>query len=245
MDTIEAVISRVKKLLDRAAGSDNEHEASQAAVRARDLMAAYHLEQAEVEAFGGQVEADPIVQEIGADVGARRVPWKTGLANSVAKLNGCYVWVLLGRRASLRYLGRRGDVQAARYTTEYLWAEVDRLTSEAASREKYADRRWRNSFRLGVVNRLHERVDAIVGDRAQALKQGVDSGSKALVVLARHKQEVDDAYQGLRKSRKFRSMGSSTRRHADAYDSGRAAGDSVHLGAARGALPAIQRRIGP
>jgi hypothetical protein len=250
MDTIEAVISRVKKLLDRAANTDSEHEAAQAAVRARDLMAAYHLEQAEVEAFGGQVEPDPIVEEIGADIGVRRVPWKHSLATVVARLNGCHVWSHISfeggkRRAGLRFYGRLGDVQAANYTVGYLWSEVERLTQEAArAAVTRGDRRWRNSFCMGVVARLSERVDAIVGDREQAVKQGVDSGSKALVVLARHQQEVEEGYQAVRKSKKMRTMGSGTRLVRDGYDSGRAAGDSVHLGQARGALPAIQRKLG-
>lgn len=251
MDTIEAVISRVKKLLDKAEGTDNEHEAAQAAVRARDLMAAYHLEQAEVEAFGGQVEPDPIVEEIGADIGVRRIPWKHSIASAVARLNGCHVWSHSSfdpagkRRTGLRFYGRRGDVQAAHYTVGYLWSEVERITKEAARAARTrGDRRWCNSFRMGVVARLSERVNAIVGDREQALKQGVGSGSKALVVLARHQQEVEEGYQAVRKAKKMRLMGSSTRLVRDGYDSGRAAGDSVHLGQARGALPAIQRKLG-
>lgn len=252
MDNLAAIIARIQRMLALAKSSPSEAEASNAASQAAELMTRYRIEQAEIEGAGGDAEVDPIVEEVAEQLGlsGRRVRWKHHLADSIAKLNGCQLWmyrerdVLDGKlKCRFKIFGRRGDVQATTYTVRYLWSEVEHLAEQAAKAagKGTSERRWRNSFKMGVCERLWQRVQAEISTKRAAVKAGAEAGTTALVIVAKHQQEVDEAYEAVRKERKIRSANTGrARMNHNAYYQGTRA----ITGGAKGALGPMQGRLG-
>ncbi len=244
MKSIDEVISKIQKLLALSKGTHSEAEAANAAARAAALMDAYKLEAATIEAAGGEVEVDPILTEvIHQHSGQNRVNWKNSIAYSVAKLNGCHMW---SSGNSIKAYGRSGDLQTLRYSTQYLWNEIEELTDKEWRKESLrpeSTRTWKNSFRLGCSATIYKRVNEIVAAKEAALRHAQDVGDKALMVVAKNALEVYTGYKKLAKDLGLKTYSSSSRIAASAYRSGVAAGAGISLGGSRPQLGAAPGQL--
>lgn len=157
------VIDRLKALLALAEGKGaTEAEAQLAMEHAQALMLKHSLTVATVEASGGTKEAR-LKDQTSKNL---MFKWQRQLFEVVAKVNFCHFSLVYKRTASgeeiaggYEIIGRQSNVIAARNMYEYLAQTIARLvkqecgTSSSAQFTKYA-----NSFRLGCVDRLSDRL---------------------------------------------------------------------------------------
>jgi hypothetical protein len=244
---LSPVIERVQKLLSLAKSANNEHEAASAAQRAADLMAKHELSEAELQLSTGQARAVEGMHEALIDKAKeRRVAWKSTIASGVANAYGCHMF---WRAASICVFGRLSATQAVSYTCLYLWAEVERLTDEAWAKtgivpSKRTTKAWKNAFRVGAANAIAGRLWHETRVRKAAVKTALNmeatlgqlsNTSQALMVVDQKQEEVDTAYERMIKGfRKGTAIGRTSRR--DAYERGRAAGETVAIGVQRAGL---------
>lgn len=157
------VLRRLKALLNLANdGRGNEAEAQLAMERAQELMLQHNLTTATLEAAGQQGEGrlkDRTTKNL-------MFKWQRELFTTIAEVNFCYFSLVYKRTAAgeqiaggYEIIGRQSNVVGARNMYEYLSETIARLvklecgTSAPAQFTKYA-----NSFRLGCVHRLAERL---------------------------------------------------------------------------------------
>lgn len=233
------VIERIKKLL-KLSTSSNEHEAALAAERAADLMRQHNIAEAQLRiAADKPAEAEPIIERRSRWTKSEQ-RWRIHLAQAAAAAYDCFVFSdTVNSGGLLTFYGRESATQAAVYTTEYLIAEVDRITKAAwaKSSEKALGlpaRGWMSSFRLGACVTIHERCRDERARRIADLKRTANSTENtALVVVAKDAVEVIDAWE-----ERSRGMGSTRDRarasRPGAFEQGRAAGHNVRINGGTG-----------
>jgi hypothetical protein len=218
---MSAIEERIRKLL-ALADSPNENEAAAAAEKAQALMLRYGIELATVAASSGDRLA------VDEHVLAGKVdPWRRILAAAVARsAGGEIVWAPgdYGRsQGKLFFYGPAGAVGAIVELYRYLEAQLVVISASATAtrRERRVHgRTWRNSFLLGAVGRLAQRLDA---RRAQTAETA--DNSRALVLV---KSAVDHEIE-----RRHPDLESSSYRPSvarSAYDAGSRAATHVDLG---------------
>jgi predicted RNA-binding Zn-ribbon protein involved in translation (DUF1610 family) len=222
--TMSAIEERIRKLL-ALADSPNENEAAAAAEKAQALMLRYGNEMAAVAAAGGErLAVDEHV------VGGKVDPWRRMLAAAVARsAAGEIVWAPEGdgrAHGKIFFYGPSGTVGGIVELYRYLEAQlvVISATATAARRERRVHgRRWRNSFLLGAVGRIAQRLQA---RRAETAEAGENGGALVLVKTAVDR-EIERRHPELESS----SYRASVARGA--YEAGAHAGKHVDLGERR------------
>ena len=218
---MSAIEERIRKLL-ALADSPNENEAAAAAEKAQALMLRYGIEMAAVAASGGErLAVDEHVVDGKVD------PWRRMLAAAVARCaGGQIVWAPDGYGRSqgrIFFYGPSGTVGGIVELYGYLEAQlvVISATATVARRERRVHgRTWRNSFLLGAVGRLGQRLDA---RRVETSETGDDS--RALVLV---KTAVDREIE--RRHPELQSSGYRASVARSAYEAGSHAAAHVDLG---------------
>jgi hypothetical protein len=221
---MSAIEERIRKLL-ALADSPNENEAAAAAEKAQALMLRYGIEMATIAASGGErLAVDEHVVEGKVD------PWRRMLAAAVARsAGGRVVWAPDGYARSqgkIFFYGPAGAVGGMVELYRYLEAQliVISAAATAARRERRVHgRTWRNSFLLGGVGRVGQRLDARRAETAQAGENG-----RALVLV---KTAVDREVE--RRWPELESSGYRPSVARSAYEAGSHAGKHVDLGDGR------------
>lgn len=252
------IIERIQKLLKLAAHAGSEAEAALAAERAAQMMAEHEIHEAEVALHTpGETRApEPIEKCFEVTKTAKKVAWHMRVAYGVAKSYGAAAYWHGGR---VVLFGRLSAVQAANYTTQYLMAEVERITDREAPTSQYS-RAYRNAFRLGCANRIEVRLNALTAAKLAnptGFKYDNEPGTvtnipsedaaeiqthaavtQALAIVEKDRKEVEDAYTSFsaKWSKRRANVGKVT--SGSGYKAGREAGDRVNLGGnAKGGLP--------
>jgi len=221
---VSDVLDRVAKLLELADRAGTEHEAANAAARAAELMAKHQITILDVQSRG--VESEPGVEEGRLDsddesAGPSRVEnWHRRLLSAVCAAFGGRPWMCgRSRMQEMRMVGPPGSVATARYM--YLWLErqIRHMAREAARRHGETNA-WRRSYALGVVTRVHVRLQE--GRRAGQ----VGAWSQAMFLVDRQQAAIHDrmSTMGLRQAR------AGVRRRPDATSWGFHDGADVELG---------------
>jgi Protein of unknown function (DUF2786) len=212
---------RIRKLL-ALADSPNENEAAAAAEKALALMLRYGIELATVAASTGERLA---VDEHVLD--GRVDPWRRMLADAVARsAGGQIVWAPDGYSRSqgkIFFYGPSGTVGGIIELYRYLEAQlvVISATAAAARRERRVHgRTWRNSFLLGAVGRLAQRLDA----RRAETTETAENGRALVLVKTAVERKIERRWPELESSRYRASVARS------AYEAGSHAGKHVDLG---------------
>jgi Protein of unknown function (DUF2786) len=218
MSTIE---DRIRKLL-ALADSPNENEAAAAAEKAQALMLRYGIELATVAASTGERLA---VDEHVVD--GRIDPWRRMLADAVAgSAGGQIVWDPDGYSRSqgkIFFYGPSGTVGGMIELYRYLEAQLVVISAAAAAtrRERRVHgRTWRNSFLLGAVGRLGQRLDA----RRAETTRTEENGRALVVVTTAVDRTIERRWPELERSRYRASIARS------AYEAGSHAATHVDLG---------------
>ncbi|MBK8261535.1 MAG: DUF2786 domain-containing protein [Nannocystis sp.] len=187
----DKILDRIKKLLRVARGRANEHESAAAAAAAERLIREYQVAHSEV-ILDELARGDRITTD---DIGAWRCcpRWQGLLAVATAQLFDCEVERCdhpeLGGHETLRLYGYVADVQVARWTFEYLVAEVERLVERAwPAAAAPASTLWqsRSDYRLGALHSLVERLEAAAAEKRAAEAAATPAGeSQALIARAK------------------------------------------------------------
>lgn len=224
MEISENILRRIKKLL-LLASSSNENEAAAAAAKAQDLMFQHELDMSVVEGYN--IDKDNQIEESAiATFGGRAQNWKVWLFTAVARTSLCEPYITGGRTGQRgMIIGRKSDVELARYTFDYLIKEVERLSVAFMADQIYYDgahartlrRSWLEGAVMMVTGNLHSEF--------RARKQQSEA-STALVVS--REGEIKDYMKkvGLELSNR-----SSSRSSVDsyAYRQGKTAGASISI----------------
>jgi hypothetical protein len=233
------ILDRLRKL-QALSKSDNPHEAALAASLVQKLMMEHHLQ--EFDLSQDENRPEETIEDHGAidpsRTGRRRLPtWQVNLADAVARSVDCRIYIKPGE--SIPIVGRRTDVEAARYTFLALARVIDRLADEAWTVERVRGGdagRWKRAFRIGAV--------LTISDRLKSSRREVEATipkDKAMVLVKRG-DAVDtwiDHKLDLRASRS-----TTTYVHPSGFAQGKAAGHGVSLpGRAGPGLPAPAKRI--
>ncbi len=251
MNTLEKAIDRVRKLL-ALSKSDNPNEAAQASARAQEILDRYELDAAmiESEVESGDAELEDVEDFCKKDAPlkmAGKLPvWQSRLADSIARANGCRVYLQTIRmKRTIQIVGRASDVSKVRYLFAYLVREIDRLVSHAG---RGCGRTWCNNYRLGAVDTIgeslravHARVRDDVRSRAGNNPQALMVANTAIAKIAKRQTDTD-AYVETHLNLTSGST-SYSRREDSAYAKGQTAGRSISIGAVRGALGAGRRAL--
>ncbi len=203
MSAPSAILDKIARLLRLAENAGaTVHEAARAAEFAAKLMAEHRLEKSDFEGADGDDSISD--DDIPLFVMGRRVRWICGLAAGIARTQGCRSYVSVstsrdtkgrevGRRSELKLVGRKSDIQSARYLFAYLHREIERLYELA--REKREIGRGRvaaDSFRVGATYEVLQRLRAAraEAERGYASDYGHEAASRAIVRVDERDAEV-------------------------------------------------------
>ena len=221
---MSAIEERIRKLL-ALADSPNENEAAAAAEKAQALMLRYGIEMATIAASGGErLAVDEHVLDGKVD------PWRRMLAAAVARsAGGQVVWAPDGYgrgQGKIFFYGPAGAVGGIVELYRYLEAQLVVISAAATAgrRERRVHgRTWRNSFLLGAVGRVGQRLDA---RRAETAATG-ENGRALVLVKTAVDREIERRHPELESSGYRPSVARS------AYEAGSHAGKHVDLGERR------------
>jgi len=216
---MSAIEERIRKLL-ALADSPNENEAAAAAEKAQALMLRYGIEMAAVAVSGGErLAVDEHVVDGKVD------PWRRMLAAAVARsAGGEIVWAPDGRgQGKIFFYGPSGTVGGIVELFRYLEAQLVVISAAATAarrQRRVHGRTWRNSFLLGAVGRIGQRLDA---RRAQTAEAG-ENGRALVLVKTAVDREIERRHPELESSSYRPSVARS------AYEAGSHAAKQVDLG---------------
>lgn len=217
-------LDRLVKLLEMSKRG-TEHEAEIAAQRAAELMAKHQIDAATVEAqVAGKSKPDLERGRVDADIGAapsRVERWHSVLLASVAEAAGGRAWLHgNGRYQQFFMIGPKGAVASAKYLYAMLEKDVNRLSREAGRRHNEPSNAWRRTYAIGMVTRIHERLQA--GRKAAMY----GASSTALVMVDATKKAVEGELEAM----SLRKIKRGSQKRPDAMAWGYLDGDKVDLG---------------
>lgn len=146
-----ATMDRIAKLMAKAKGTDNEHEAALFAAKAAEMLAEHNLTEEMLRSRDSDREQGPI----GGYDFTTRCPdrWRELILQGCAKLYYCELIKMNIAGAKYRLYGREHNYIVAKLMAEYLFATVKRM-----AREYSPGKVEQSDFRRGAGLRLYERL---------------------------------------------------------------------------------------
>ena len=245
-DTQEKALRKARALL-RLATSSNPEEAAAAAAKAAEIIDRYRLNIAAMQDEGTAAPSEEPIDDFSRDPlnakDAKLDRWKLHLAQCLAELNQCFLYVTAGKIA---LVGTASDVATVRFFYGHLETELERL---AARHCRGCGRIYWNNFRLGaaetVISRLKQQRAATV---QQVRTEAAGTGRENALALVNQSLAIMEQRTALAKSWAYarhnfrsRSMGAGGRFDSGARAAGRAAGHSVNLNSASRSLSSGSR----
>ena len=236
--TTEHIISKVQKLLRLAGANNSPEEAAAAASKAQDLIDQHNLTEALLAFDTAQPVDEEVVnfQTAGAPLDSQKTQqtWRVRLASTLAKINGCRIYL---SGADIALVGRPSDAETVRYLYAYLTRETEQLADRHG---KGMGRTWRNNFRLGVVDtithKLHEQHRAFETIARASAGTALMRVNQALAVIEKRGSTVELFMRATLKLRSGGAISSHAQGHNQARARGREAGQSIRVGGARAGL---------
>tara|TARA_B100000678_G_scaffold287994_2_gene295587 strand:+ start:2227 stop:2931 length:705 start_codon:yes stop_codon:yes gene_type:complete len=183
----ESILERVRKLMAKAKGTTNEHEATIFAAKAAELLAKHNLDEAMVREHEAKGEQGPI----GSHDYNGRIPdrWRELIAMGCAKLYFSKLTVnTAGGKRVYTFHGREHNAKVAMLMMEYLIATVKRM-----AREYSPTKREQGDFRRGAGQRLYERLVELY-DQQNAPPPASDRNPMNLPALYAGEQKAIDEH---------------------------------------------------
>lgn len=264
----EKMLRRIRKVLELSKNNPNVEEASHAAALATQLMLKYQIREDELIVEDEKPEA-VVDQDVYTYETSKLPTWKVLLIHHVSVALGGRSYRFHARDAAGRYIlrpdgsyqiqhrvvGTESTVQTVTYLARYLMNEIEQLGDRAWEAEKRSTRvngkTWKNSFRMGALNVVTQRLDAERAAQRQKVQtmetQARETGAACMaLVLYQTDQERVEAFYA--ETSKRLNLGHSSMRtvsrSANAYEQGRAAGRGISLGGGK-QLQAAAKQIRP
>lgn len=174
-----ALLSKVRKLLAMAEGTDNSDEADAFSRKAAELIAAHRLDTARLDEPD---ERELAIREYPMGRGAY-VRARIALLQAVADAHGCQVVFGSRPEGTVAYVaGFRDDLE----TTDVLYASLHTQAAGRMTRERRrtgaATQQWRRSFLFGFAHEVHAMLER---SRSSAERDVADSADRLPVLRAR------------------------------------------------------------
>jgi hypothetical protein len=208
----ESILSKVRKMLDLAEGSDKQGEIDAALAQAQKLMTLHAIEQAELDKLKGNVREQIIKRKV--SVGPSGSPISSAKGNlsvAVAELNRCRVYRSDSRNPesgvfeyTLVFVGYESDVDFV----EMLWTSLSLQMDQGHDKAKRDKREWvngrtfRKNFNDGFVGEAWRRLREIKRTNEESIEQtaieaAVESGTErasggTALVLRNREREVEE-----------------------------------------------------
>lgn len=233
-DDRKELADKVQKLLAKAESTDHDPEAEAFREKAEELMEKCSLTRAEL-------ESSEFVA-LGWEPGYSQAPgWYKGLVANLGFFLGVFTGYdskETGESCVFILGGLEEDIEMLKYMTEAIKAQVQDLTEDFRKRSG-ASRADTNAYRLGVVER--------VGERLQSMVENVSDGQseKALVLAKENKEKQRKGRRAAEKAQEGRFVKGSgaSYQSEQARREGKKDGDKVNVN--KGApSPDTNRRIG-
>ncbi len=239
MSPQDKVVDLIAKLLRKAHGTDNQHEAHAFATKAQEVALRHKLELSEIE---WDEEAEDVqtvgssywyAHEHGMKHRRKRSRWRESLANLVAKHTQCAILIIRGSN-TLKVVGAAQDRQVFGYLYGYLLREAEEMSAREANTFWHKCNRegdtspakgYRASWLQGFLFQL--------GERFAEMRDSIDNeyeDSKALVRLKDQLAKAEDMADELASGTAPGLKGRSGRNMKGQMD-GRAAANRVNLNA--------------
>jgi hypothetical protein len=216
----EAIMDRIAKLLAKAKGTNNEHEAAVFAAKAAEMLAEHNLTEAQIAARDAE-DLGPV----GEHKYEGRVPdeWRRQILNATAHLYFCkLLWNRGAAKAAytFRFVGKEHNAKVAAAMGEYFIATVKRM-----AREYSGARSDQNDFRKGCAARLTERIWALYEEKKGARQSNVANSGNLPALYDSEALAIKQFLEGMR----VRSRTSKELRYGAHGWAGREAGDRISL----------------
>ena len=244
---MNSITDKIKKLL-ALSKSANEHEAASAAAMAAALMVEHHISEVTFDDVSTNDDLGSFCIDRG---GHRKVTWKGDLLGGAASAFGCN-WYWHG--SNLHIVGHSSDVDAIKYTYQYLVREVNRLAEKSWKafylQEFETARGYKTSFRRGASMTIRKRLMESRRETLNKEKKDADAArASAIVRVENRDQEVKDFFRDMSKGFK-KLKTTNTVKSIYGLKAGEQAGKDISLGGGKGLgggsakLAAPQRRLG-
>lgn len=148
----EAIMDRIAKLMAKAKGTSNEHEAAIFAEKAAELLAEHNL----TEEMLAQRDVDREQGPVGTHKYNGRAPdqWRVWILQGTARLYFCHLIATKTYNGKVyEFIGREHNAKVAQLMSDYLIATVKRM-----AREYSPHKPDQGDFRKGAGLRLHRRL---------------------------------------------------------------------------------------
>lgn len=210
---ITPILSKIKKLLALSTSS-NPNEAALAAAKAQELLMQHNLTMSQVQT------QEPSSYERSTVQTGKRV-WRRLLLTTIAQNNFCESIYNVTQHISV-LIGETHNIEVVTYLYQYLIGQLEPMAVAAHQRSiaPVHGKTWFDSFYMGAVNSIHERLEA-----QKREMEAASNDCRALVVSkdAELKTAVMKFFPNVRNG------GTKRVRSADGYFEGVEAGNRVAL----------------
>jgi len=222
----DGIAKKIRALLAKARGTENEHEATMFAAKAAELLQTHNLAEADL---GGEDASEALIQRTVHSVDWN--PWRMDVVQALAELYFSKIYLTreihAGKlRRAVVLVGRPHNLDVVESMHEYLVKTTQRLAKEA-----YRDRREVLQFEKGCGTRLAQRIREMAARaRTPAPQIAHQPGASNLPALYKTElqlaQNIVDQICGGSKARASGHKGGGS-----AVRAGANAANSVNLGA--------------
>lgn len=223
---MEAIISKIQKLLALGERGGTEAEAEAAMQKVHELLAKHNLSLGDVK--DAPATEEDYVQDF-TDA-TNRQPWQDYIWTSVAQLYFCrHFKRIRGNHVQHMIIGKPSNIAAVKYVSMYLIRTANALAAKAAASSN-SKRLFINSFKKGFASRIASRVTEEI-KKARDGKMMDSATGTALLVLPLYDQATRDIDRFLMDNQIRPRSGSSRMSVSDSngYYAGREAANSVSL----------------
>lgn len=226
----QSLIERVRKLLDKAEGTDNGHEAEAFAAKAADLIAQHRIDPARL-AERGDAGDDLIVSELNIGRGAY-VRGRIALLANIADAHDVRMVFQATPTGSIVFLaGRREDVELVEVLYASLHSQVASQMRTIKRSTGAATQRERRSFLFGFADRIGQLMAESKAAARVRSECAADGGASVALAVRERRVRVDSFAE--QRWGKVRSAGRPSAVAPDGYRAGTSAAERADVGRAR------------
>ena len=169
---ITPILTKIKKLLALSTSS-NPNEAALAAAKAQELLMQHNLTMSQIETHGQESQYCEAFVKTGSRV------WQRLLLAVIARNNFCES-IYDPRMKSAVLIGEPHNQEVVIYLHQYLVGQLETMAAVAykLSGTRVHAKSWLDSFYVGAINSIHERLEAQKREMAAA-----SNACKSLVIV--------------------------------------------------------------
>lgn len=191
MSTETPIMRKIRLLMAKAQGTNNEHEAAAFAAKVQELLLEHGLAVSDIAASSPSEAREKVAEHDAAPGGGKnylKSPARKALLQAVCRFYMCSY--LRWGNERLVIVGKRTNAEVAASMMEYLLAQTVRL-SNRYGRENGLDMRAVTDFRRGCMLKLVDRLNTMTLERERAARGTSNPGNLPAVFVSESQQVRD------------------------------------------------------